>query len=254
MVSPAVRKIFPNTAICLLFIFAFLGLAIAAGKNNALPWDEIKATELQKEAQSYRSQGLEAQRIGNIEGAMSFYQKAIEMDPTCAACYNDIGIVYEGRGMSDEAEKFYLKAAKADPSYLSPYTNLALLYEAKRNLEKAAYYWGKRADLGLPEDPWTEKARARLDDISLVQSANPLQDIREREVIGLLKDIAAEKANLGKDKIAQARQYFSRAKAKFKQGDEVTAWKLAVDASQLDPENSEIQEFIDRVQLRMMSR
>lgn len=248
------RKTFPNIAVVLFFVCASVGLTFAAERFDKLPWQDDKATVMQGEAQSYRTQGLEAQRIGNIDGAISFYKKAIEMDPLCAACYNDLGIMYEGKGQSDEAEKFYLKAAKTDPSYLSSYTNLAMLYENKRDLQRAAFYWGKRAELGMPDDPWVQKANNRIRDIKLVQSPDPLNDIREQEIIQMVKDIASQKVSLGKDKKAQANKYFSQAKAKFKLGDEVTAWKLAVDASQLDPDNSEIEEFIDRVQLRIMSR
>jgi tetratricopeptide (TPR) repeat protein len=162
-------------------------------------------------------------------------------------------VVYETQGLAEAALACYLKAIAVDANYLSAYSNLALLYEGKRDLEKAAYYWAKRAELGPGNDPWTEKARQRLQDIRLVLSEGFVQELREQEVVGLVKDVETKKACLGKDRKALARSYFEKAKEKFKLNDEVNAWKLAVDASQLDPENSEIREFIERVQLRILS-
>jgi len=72
------RKTFPNIAVALLFVCAHAGLTFAAQKFDKLPWEEEKQTVMQGEAQNYRTQGLEAQRIGNIDGAISFYKKAIE--------------------------------------------------------------------------------------------------------------------------------------------------------------------------------
>lgn len=224
--------------------------------SPALTWQEEKnLSVLQKEARMYRAQGLELQRIGNADAAMSLYQKALELDPAYAVAYNDLGIIYEAKGFIDRAEECYLKAIKIDSGYLSAYTNLALLYENKRQLNKAAFYWKKRAESGLPDDPWTEKARERLEDISLVLSNRPIaEDAREQTVVEFLKDVAKQKSLLKKDDKALARHYFERAKQKFKKGDEVTALKLAIDAAQLDSSNAEIEEFIKKTQTRLLSK
>ena len=89
-------------------------------------------TQLQLEARAYRDQGLKYQQIGNIDAALRFYQKAIELDSLYAVAYNDLGVIYEAKGETDRAEESYLSAIKIDPSYLSACTNLALFYENKR--------------------------------------------------------------------------------------------------------------------------
>ena len=143
---------------------------------------EIPLTGLQKQARAYRDEGLRAQEIGNLEQAVIWYQKAIELDPAYAVAYNDLGILYEAGGAMDRAEGSYLKAIKVDPTYMSPYTNLAIFYENKRDLDKAAFYWKKRADLGSPFDPWTQKARQRLNDINVVLKGLPsASDAREQD-------------------------------------------------------------------------
>ncbi|MDD4953636.1 MAG: tetratricopeptide repeat protein [Candidatus Omnitrophica bacterium] len=227
----------------------------AAGNNGYVSGTQKDdLTTLQEQARSYRSQGAEMQRLGNLDGAMVFYRKAIELDPAYAVAYNDIGIILEASGAKEEAEQAYLSSIRIDPLYLSAYSNLALLYEGQRQLEKAAFYWEKRAQLGVYDDPWRQKARQRLEDIRLVLSNIPEKDTREQEVIGLIKDVEAYKAAVGKDNATMARKHLGRAKRMYNEGNLNAAIKEALDAQCLDPANTEIAEFIEEAQTRALSR
>ena len=211
-------------------------------------------TQLQLEARAYRNQGLKYQQIGNIDAALGFYQKAIELDPLYAVAYNDLGVIYEAKGETDRAEDSYLGSIKIDPSYLSACTNLALLYENKRDFNKAAIYWGKRAALGSPEDPWTDKAKKRLSDIQWVSAKSPLRDSREQEVVEFLKEVANKKAILKKDDKALAREHLRKAKKSYDKQDYATAIKEALDAQQLDPGHQVIENFIDKARVRALTK
>ena len=57
--------------------------------------DENVGTTLQREARDYRQEGVEYQRIDDLDTAMAYYQKAIELDPSYTVAYNDLGIIYE---------------------------------------------------------------------------------------------------------------------------------------------------------------
>lgn len=209
---------------------------------------------LESQARAYRQDGIKAQDMGDLDSAMKLYQKAIELDPSYAVAYNDLGVIYEAKGMTDRAEESYLKAIKTDPYYLSTYTNLALLYEEKRELNKAAYCWKKRAELGDLQDPWTQKARQRFSDIRLSLSPRPVQDSREQDVIKMMKDIANEKYIMRHDDKMLARRHFDKAKDSYAKDDYATAVKQALDAYHLDPENKDIKEFIERTQHRALTR
>jgi len=210
--------------------------------------------ELQKQARIYRFQGLQAQRFGNLGLAVSFYQKARELDPGYAVVFNDLGIAQEAFGLLDEAESNYLKAITIDPKYLSPYTNLALLYEAKRDLEKAAYYWQKRAQMGSADDPWTQKAQQRFKDICMVQGKEPFESSGEKEVLGLMKDVIKQKYAIRSENRELAKAYFQKARLSYERGEEVLAIKQAFDAKELDPSNAEIDKFIEKLQTRLLTR
>lgn len=238
-----------NYTIAILFFLSITSFIFAQEKSL----DTL--SELQKQARAYRNQGFGLQRIGDLEGAMSLYQKAIELDPAYAVAYNDLGIIYEAKGDLEKAEQNYLKAITVDPDYLSAYSNLALLYENKRELNKAILYWEKRAELGSDDDPWTEKARQRLNDIHLVQEGLRFNlDSREQEVIDLVKDVLDEKSVLREDDTAQAKKYFEKARQSYNRQDYATARKEALDAQALDPANKEIEKFIEEVQRKALSR
>lgn len=219
---------------------------------------EETLSELQLRARLYRSQGLEFQSIGNLDAAMSLYQKAIELDPRYAIAYNDLGIVYEVKGFTDRAEESYLKAIKIDRYFLSAYSNLAILYENKRELAKAAFYWQKRLEFGSSDDPWKEKARMRLEDIRMVLSAHPIKDAQEKEVRELVNDVTAKPKPKPKPKIKAkltlSEEYFKNAKESYLKQDYAAAFKEALDAAQLDPTNKDIEKFIERVEAEALRR
>ena len=129
----------------------------------------IYAGMLTEEARSYREKGYEAQERGEIDSAIVWYQKAVELDVDYAAPHNDLGILFESKGWLDRAESSYQKALSIDPNYEKAHANLALLYERKGELEKAAFHWMRRYKLGKSADPWTREARQRLEKLGLLE-------------------------------------------------------------------------------------
>lgn len=132
----------------------------------APPAAEAKPAAMQEEiltsAVEMRNAGLELQRSGDYDGAMRYYQKALMSDPKYAAVHNDLGILYEQRGLDEKAKNEYLAALKADAQYSKAHSNLALLYEKTGDLNKAYYHWKQRAQLGRPDDPWTQRAADKV--------------------------------------------------------------------------------------------
>ena len=73
-------------------------------------------------------------------------------------------------------------------------------------------------------------------------------------MLSLLKDVQAQKELLRKSNKELARNYFEKAKQSFQKGDELMAFKQASGASQLDPTNKEIADFVDKLQTRLLSK
>ena len=69
-----------------LFIFQLIAV------NYIYPWT------MSNEALVYRENGYRAQNIGDIDSAITWYQKACELDSNYAIPHNDLGILYEAKG------------------------------------------------------------------------------------------------------------------------------------------------------------
>ncbi len=238
--------------IAILLVVLFSASSIFA-KEPKEPRLEDKLTALKKDARVYRDQGLACQRSGDLESALSFYQKSIQLDPTYVVAYNDLGVIYEAKGQVDRAEETYLRAIATDPTYLNSYTNLALLYEGKRDLHRAEEFWEKRAELGSGDDPWTNKANERAEEISLILSKRPLEDLREKEILRLTERVSKPRTVFTYDDKSMSRKHFSKANEFYNKREYAAAVKEALDAQQYDPTNKEIEQFIEKVQLRALS-
>jgi len=207
-------------------------------------------SEFQKEAKAYRSQGIEKQKVGNLEEALSLYQKAIELDPAYAVVYNDLGVIYEAKGNIEQAESYYQKCLTISPDYLSAYSNLALLYENKGELDKAAFYWKKRADLGASDDPWTVKAKSKLD--KLMPLAPSLRENYKRlEMAELERKVQEQKRINKEEEIRAAHKHFEEAK-KFYGNAEYNKAKSEVEVSlSLNPEDESALKLTDLIKKRI---
>ena len=122
----------------------------------------VFAGSKETQAEEYRSQGLEQQQKGNLETALTFYTKAVELGLENAAVFNDLGVLYEQFNLGSKAEDYYLKALKFDPQYLPTYTNLGYFYKQSGSLGKAEQFFRKRYLLSAEEDPWKEKMEKEL--------------------------------------------------------------------------------------------
>ena len=221
---------------------------IVRNKNKAPEF-----TEMQLMARNYRQQGLDAQQRGDLDAAIDFYSKASQYDPSYAVVFNDLGVIFEATGDMERAEQDYQQAVKIDPNFVSAYTNLALLYENKRDLVSASRYWKKRADLGRQDDPWTQKAKQRFQDIQMILGHVSV-DNKEQQIVGLIKDVTVQKSILKKDDKALTKSHFDKAKNYYQQNNYDMALKEAMDAMQLEPSNQEIEKFISKVHVRMISQ
>ncbi|MFA5089866.1 MAG: tetratricopeptide repeat protein [Candidatus Omnitrophota bacterium] len=239
--------------------------------------EEELSTSFQKEARKYREEGIELQKEGDFNAALSAYQKATVLDPAYAVAYNDAGIILEMGGDIGRAKDMYLKAIQVDPGYPNSYSNIALLYEGQGDYSSAVLYWVKRALIGPPQDPWADAARRRLEDIARIypeayrnvgkqyedrlqqkNTAKPdLQEFlilksQEPKKIGLFGNDEAYTGEQRLDKRAQAAKYLASAKESFGKAEYVTALKEATVAEYLDPSSREISDFVDRVRKRLL--
>jgi tetratricopeptide (TPR) repeat protein len=124
--------------------------------------DNGPSNEVLESAVELRNAGLEMQRKGDYDSAVRYYQEALLKDPKYATVHNDLGILYEQKGLEEKAKMEYLTTLKIDPQYIKAHSNLALLYEKSGDYKKAYYHWKQRVNLGREDDPWTLKAKQKM--------------------------------------------------------------------------------------------
>jgi Flp pilus assembly protein TadD len=73
--------------------------------------------------------GINVAQRGLWREAIYRWEKAIEIDPTYAAAYNDLGIAYEHEGQLEKARKAYEKALDLDPNNMQIRQNYELFKE-----------------------------------------------------------------------------------------------------------------------------
>ncbi|MEW5758545.1 MAG: tetratricopeptide repeat protein [Candidatus Omnitrophota bacterium] len=225
----------------MLFIFVFVST------NISLSF----ALDLTQDAKTYRDLGLQAQSSGDANLAMTYYQKAIELDPYFTTAYNDLGVIYEAKGMYDRAESVYMKAIEIDPACLSAYSNMASIYERKGEYEQAAYYLKLRIKLGNPADPWTYKAQERLYKIAEV-CPSVKQELVEQESLALTADLIKQKQVEAVQEKTHQKNTLMHAKALYYKGDYVPAFNELVKVMEVDPYNQEAQDLLRATQKKLL--
>ena len=60
--------------------------------------------------------GIDVAQRGLWREAIYRWEKAVELDPTYAAAFNDLAVAYEHEGQFDKARKAYEKALELDPN------------------------------------------------------------------------------------------------------------------------------------------
>jgi tetratricopeptide (TPR) repeat protein len=85
--------------------------------------------------------GAALARIGRIDGAIAQYRKALEIDPSCAAAYNNLGDALVSQGQIKEAAAAFEQALAIDSKLAPAWNNLAgVLSKSGRLREAVAGY------------------------------------------------------------------------------------------------------------------
>ena len=73
--------------------------------------------------------GISVAQRGLWREAIYRWEKAVELDPTYAAAFNDLAIAYEHEGQLDKARKAYEKATELEPNNAEIKQNFELFKE-----------------------------------------------------------------------------------------------------------------------------
>jgi type IV pilus assembly protein PilF len=86
---------------------AAFGLLLSAGAARA---------DVRGDAKAQVAFGIDVAQRGLWREAIYRWEKAVQVDPTYAAAFNDLAIAYEHEGQLDKARKAYEKALALEPN------------------------------------------------------------------------------------------------------------------------------------------
>ncbi|MGA2092826.1 MAG: tetratricopeptide repeat protein [Sedimentisphaerales bacterium] len=110
--------------------------------------DFTKAIELSPEdAAAYSNRGMAYSSTGRLERAIEDYDKAVELNPNYAGVYNNWGYTEQAKGDLDKAVKKYDKAIELKPDFADAYNNRGNAYQAKGDLAQAVNDYNKAIEL-----------------------------------------------------------------------------------------------------------
>ena len=92
----------------------FTSMTVAA--LAVLQWASPCFADARRDAKSQVEFGINVAQRGLWREAIYRWEKAVELDPSYAAAFNDLAIAYEHEGQLDKARKAYDRALELDPN------------------------------------------------------------------------------------------------------------------------------------------
>ncbi len=98
-------------------------------------------------SEHYYKLGYDFHRKGQIDEAMNYYRKALQLNPAHAFTFYNMGTAFHGKNLISEAIACYQKAVQLNPNLIGAYYNLGTIYQEKKQLDEAIMYYEKALDL-----------------------------------------------------------------------------------------------------------
>jgi tetratricopeptide (TPR) repeat protein len=127
-------------------------------------------------SQQLVQQGLDKQRIGDLEGAATDYRQFLLIHPEATAIHSNLGAALAGLGQFEEAISEYKTALRQSPTLVEARLNLALCYYKMGRIDEAT----KQLERVHAESPENHQAVILLGDCYMRQD-------REKDVIRVLE-------------------------------------------------------------------
>src|SRR4051794_6002929 len=120
----------------------------------------------ERAAEEYYKRGIEAEKEGNHEKAIEFYERALNENPDHEqACFN-LAVLYDRRAEDAKAIELYERICTSPPVHLNALLNLAVLYEDNNHYDEAH----RCLDAVLKTNPNHERARMYMKDVESARS------------------------------------------------------------------------------------
>lgn len=120
----------------------------------------------ERASEEYYKRGIEAEKEGNYEKSLEFYERALNENPDHElACFN-LAVLYDRRAEDAKAIELYERVCTSPPVHLNALINLAILYEDNNHYDEAH----RCLEAVLKTNPNHERARMYMKDVESARS------------------------------------------------------------------------------------
>src|SRR3954447_11550765 len=130
----------------------------------------------ERAAEEYFKRGQDAEREGNDERAVEFYERALNENPDHEVGAFRLAVLYDRRGEGANAIEVYQTIFTSPPVHLNALMNLAILYEDNNHYDEAH----RCLDAVLRTNPNHERARLYMQDVESARSQFYDEDAERR--------------------------------------------------------------------------
>lgn len=109
--------------------------------------------------------------LENLEKAEEYFRRAVESDSQSSLAHSNLGSVLEELGHLEEARQHLRSAVRLEPGYSDARYTLALVCEKMNAFAEAREHWQQYVALD-PASPWSDFARKRIAELSILKSAH----------------------------------------------------------------------------------
>ncbi|XP_066492059.1 small glutamine-rich tetratricopeptide repeat-containing protein alpha [Tiliqua scincoides] len=138
------------------------------------------------EAERLKAEGNEQMKAENFESAISYYGKAIELNPSNAVYYCNRAAAYSKLGNYAGAVRDCERAINIDPKYSKAYGRMGLALSSLNKLSDAVVYYRKA--LELDPDNETYKSNLKVTEQKMKEAPSPTGGTGGFDLAGLLNN------------------------------------------------------------------
>jgi tetratricopeptide (TPR) repeat protein len=102
---------------------------------------------------AYHNYGSLCYQQKDFQNAIGLYQNCLQIEPTFALVYYNLGLAYKAIGRIAEAIEAYQNSIKFNPNYPWAYQNLAVLQYKQNNMEKSIKLFQQAYNLHQEQNP-----------------------------------------------------------------------------------------------------
>ncbi len=160
-----------------------IGAFVVAGKpgrsNNIMMHENTAVSINERAAEEYFRRGVDAEKEGNHEKAVEFYERALNENPDHETSAFHLAVLYDRRAEDAKAIELYERICTSPPVHINALMNLAILYEDNNHYDEAH----RCLDAVLRTHPNHERARLYMRDVESARSMYYDEDSDRRGVM-----------------------------------------------------------------------